>query len=89
LSFFEDTKGNLWLGTGLSLNRYDPVNNQFVTYSLSLPAQSPENASVYNKAETSERRLYLAISYGLAIVNDESKQFSLLADVNSKLVSKQ
>jgi diguanylate cyclase (GGDEF)-like protein len=86
LSLFEDAKGILWVGTGVDLKRYDPIGNQFVTYTLSLPDQSTRLTSVHHIAETSGGALYLATSHGLAIVDYDSKKFSLLADVNSNLV---
>jgi diguanylate cyclase (GGDEF)-like protein len=86
LSLFEDTQGILWLGTGKNLKRYDPVENQFVTYTLSMPDESTYALAIYQIAETSLGLLYLATSKGLAIVDHDSKQFSLVAKVNSQLV---
>jgi diguanylate cyclase (GGDEF)-like protein len=86
LSLFEDSGGNLWLGTGVDLKRYDPVSNSFVTYDLSLPNQSTHKTSVYKIVETSLNQLYLATSDGLAIINYDTKSFSLLTEVNRKLI---
>jgi len=87
LSLFEDTQGVLWLGTGKDLKRYDPVKNKFVTYTLSMPDQSTYDLSINQIVETSLGLLYLATSKGLAIVNHDSKQFSLVAKVNTQLAT--
>jgi diguanylate cyclase (GGDEF)-like protein len=86
LDLFEDVNGVLWIGTGENLKRYDAPNNQFISYELAYPDHSAYPVSVYNIIQTVTGHMYLATDKGLAVVSDQARTFTLVEQVNQKLM---
>lgn len=77
-SMFIDTDGNLWIGTGNGLNRYDGFNVSSY-YSNQTNESSPINDVIHTFSEDDDRNVIIGTLSGLCSYSLETKTFSNIA----------
>jgi signal transduction histidine kinase/ligand-binding sensor domain-containing protein/DNA-binding response OmpR family regulator len=76
MSIFEDKRGDLWLGAGFGINRYDPVSDRFVFCQENVePGAEEKMTSVWSIYEDRERTLWFGSFEGLFYYNRADDRF--------------
>lgn len=71
-TLYQDTKGRLWVGTSMGLNKYQPQKNSFRVYTKKDGLQSN---IIYAIEEDNQHHLWLSGKNGITFFNPESDQF--------------
>lgn len=75
---FEDSKGNLWVGTVAGLNLMDQEKGTFTSFVHDIKdPKSLSNPSVLSILEDSKQRLWVGTDLGLHLFHPETKNFSV------------
>lgn len=89
-SVFEDSLGNIWLGTDKKgLHKYNPVKNNFFYYpSSSTDGRSFPVSSIYDIFEDDQGSLWLSLNnFGIRRISPHLEKFDLLQHSQGKLSS--
>ncbi|KAA6323175.1 hypothetical protein EZS27_027361, partial [termite gut metagenome] len=81
-SFLQDRTGNMWIGTGNGLNRYDGYRMHTYKH-LKNEAISLSNSRINSIFETKNGDLYIGTDKGLNLYDPESDSFTLLSFTSS------
>ncbi|MBN2487112.1 MAG: hypothetical protein JXB34_14150 [Bacteroidales bacterium] len=80
-SIFQDSDGDLWLGTDFGLQRFDYATNTLVQYGYK-PGnpKGPLKGMVRSIFEDSQKRLWVGFQYGLTIYNKQKDEFTYVVN---------
>ncbi|MCJ8270798.1 MAG: hypothetical protein MJK04_15510, partial [Psychrosphaera sp.] len=83
LSFYEDSKGRMWIGSNLGLAIFDTINNTVITQPQ-FKGGPPSWAGVTNILPDGNGKIWIGTSHGLFLVNPDNEQLvkSLVFDAN-------
>ncbi|MBK7379010.1 MAG: hypothetical protein IPJ03_08390 [Ignavibacteriales bacterium] len=65
LSVLEDNKGNIWIGTELGLDKYDPVEKKYTHYNSSGSSSSISSDIVYSLYQDKNEMIWIGTEAGL------------------------
>lgn len=84
-NFAEDNYGNIWIGTFLGLNKYNPHNGEFTVYTHNNTSGSLSHSSVFPIYKDRQGTIWLGTYYGgVNFFNPEADLFTLYsANINS------
>ncbi|MDD4515912.1 hybrid sensor histidine kinase/response regulator transcription factor [Massilibacteroides sp.] len=84
-SFAEDEKGNIWIGTFLGLNVYNPQTKTFNVYSRDVIPGSLAHSSVFSTYKDKQGSLWIGTYYGgVHYFNPEADIFTYYSADNSR-----
>ena len=84
-SFTEDNFGNIWIGTFVGLNQYNPQTDQFTAYQKDDLPGSLQHSSIFSTFKDMQGSIWVGTYYGgVHHFNPETDIFSYYSDNNTR-----